>query len=91
MLSLLLWLLPLAQALPQSSAPSTASYPLPIVALPGLPDNSTGIKVHGMAIGALPDWSHENPRDINVALGVLRSPFPRGSSSVAYQQPTDPR
>ncbi|ORY88450.1 glycoside hydrolase superfamily [Leucosporidium creatinivorum] len=69
MLSLLLWLLPLAcTALPQSTAPST-TYPLTPVALPGLPDNSTGIKVHGIAIGALPDWSHENPRDINAALG----------------------
>lgn len=80
MLSLLLWLLPLAQALPQSSS-SEASYPLPIVPAPGLPDNSTGIRVHGIAVGALPDWSHENPRDINVALGKLRAPLPRGSSS----------
>ncbi|SGY17997.1 BQ5605_C015g07948 [Microbotryum silenes-dioicae] len=50
-----------------SALVSAQSYK-PIRALPGLPSN--GIRQGPIAIGVLPDWSHEGPTDINRALGA---------------------
>ncbi|SCV68212.1 BQ2448_333 [Microbotryum intermedium] len=44
---------------------SAQSYK-PIRALPGLPSN--GVRQGPIAIGVLPDWSHEEPSDVNRAL-----------------------
>lgn len=48
---------------------ATSQSMLPSRAIPGLPDN--GIQIHGISIGALPDWSHEEPSDINRRLGAF--------------------
>lgn len=67
LLSVLVAVARLSAALPQAPTATAVSFPLPQAILPGLPSN--GIRVNDIAIGALPDWSHESPRDINAALG----------------------
>lgn len=61
-----LLLLQLASAAPQTTSTSI-SYPLPAAPLPGIVEGATGITINSISIGALPDWSHENPRDVNAA------------------------
>ncbi|BGP20136.1 hypothetical protein JCM10213_000779 [Rhodosporidiobolus nylandii] len=48
-----------------SCAPSSSS--LPTRPAPGLPSN--GLSSNGIALGFLPDWSVEGPRELNAAMG----------------------